>query len=150
MKKIVYAIVLCAMFLSMPMALAFPPPQSHSLLCSPLAFSDGTFVGGVGKGHMAGGSFQIDTVYAYMQGVYSSFIVFIKFSGELTNTDHVKIGTISAFVVQNIVIGNTNIQGQRTSLIAVLMRKNHDQFVGRIVGRPGPASHIWGQFIPSI
>ena len=150
MKKTMYAIGLCAMFLSMPIVLAFPPPQSQSLLYSPLAFSDGTFVGGLGSGRLIGGSFQIDTVYAYMQGVYSSFIVFIKFSGELTNTDHVKIGTINAFRVQNIIIGNLQIQGNQIRLIAILSPSQNNPFVARIVGRPGPVTHMWAQLIPSI
>jgi hypothetical protein len=150
MKKTFCAIGLCAMFLLMPTVLAFPTTQNPSLLFSPLAFSDGTFAGGLGNGKMQGGGFHIDTVYAYMRGVYLSYVIFVKFSGELTNTDHVKIGTINAFMIQNIIIGNTQIQGHRTSLVAILISKNNNQFVGRIVGRPGPASHIWGQFIPSI
>ncbi|KYK25178.1 hypothetical protein AYK25_05440 [Thermoplasmatales archaeon SM1-50] len=147
MKKTLFAIGLCAIILSMPTVLAFPT-QNHSLLFSPLLLSDdGTFAGGMGRGHWGHG-FVIDSVYAYMHGVYTSG-VFTKISGDLTNSDNVKIGEIKAYFIYKIIIGYKITQGHQTSLVGYMMKNSNNQFVGRILGVFGSTSHIWGQFIPN-
>jgi hypothetical protein len=149
MKKTLFIIGLCAVLLSMPTLLAFPTTQKHSLLFSPLKISDGTFTGGLGRGHWKNG-FNIDTVYEYMNGVYTSG-AYIKISGEITNPHNEKIGEISAFIIHKIIFGSTqNIQGQKAPIIVILMMHQNNQFVGRIlVSMFRPAPHIWGYLIPN-
>ena len=65
MKKTLFIIGLCVVLLSMPTFLAFPTTNKPSLLFSPHEMSDGTFAGGLGRGHWGNG-FHIDTVYAYI------------------------------------------------------------------------------------
>ncbi len=147
MKKTLIAIGLCAMVLSMPTILAFPT-QNQSVLFSPPHFSDGTFAGGMGKGHWGNG-FVIDSVYAYMHGVYSSG-VYTTISGDLTNSDNVKIGEIKAYFIYKIIIGYKITQGRQTTIFGYLMKNYNNQFVGRILGVSGSTSHMWGQFIPNV
>lgn len=147
MKKTFMVIGLCAVLISMPTLIAVPA-LTHSQLSSPLKMSDGTFAGGLGQGHWGNGGFNIDSVYAYMQGVYTSS-VYKKISGDLRNPYDQKIGEISAYLIYKIIIGYTQIGGHRNSIFGFLMRNQNDQFVGRIIGITGPASHIWGQFVPN-
>lgn len=147
MKKTLIVIGLCAVLLSMPTLLAVPT-QRNPQIFSPLMMSDGTFAGGLGRGHWGNGRFDIDTVYAYMRGVYTAGF-YKKISGDLTNSYDQKIGEISAYLIQKIIIGYTQIGGHRSSIVGFLMRNQNNQFVGRIMGITGPAPHIWGQFVPN-
>lgn len=148
MKKAFIAIGLCAVFLSMPTLLAFPTAKQSSLLYSPFTLSDGTFAGGLGRGHWGNGKFNIDTVYAYMSGVYTSG-PFIRISGDITK-DYSKIGEINAIIGYRIIYGYIkNAQGLRGPMIGFLMRNQQNQFVGRIMSIIGPAPHIWGYFVPN-
>lgn len=148
MKKALLAIVLSAVFLSMPTLLAFPTANHPSPLFSPFKMSDGTFAGGLGRGHWGHGKFNIETVYAYMSGVYTSG-PFIRISGDITK-DYNKIGEINAIIVYRIIYGYIkNAQGLRSPMIGFLIQNQQDQFVGRIMSIIGPAPNIWGYFIPN-
>ena len=148
MKKTLFVVGLCVILLSMPTLVALPTQRPLQLF-SPHKLSDGTFAGGMGHGHWGNGGFNIDSVYAYMHGVYTAGI-YKKISGDLTNPYDEKIGEINAYIIYKIMIGYTqNTQGHRTSLIGILIRSQNDQFVGRIMGIVGPASHIWWEFIPN-
>jgi hypothetical protein len=148
MKKTLFIIGLCAVFLSMPTLLAFPTTNKPSLLFTPQKMSDGTFAGGLGRGHWGNGKFNIDTVYAYMSGLYSSS-VYIKISGDIIK-NYEKIGEISAFIIYKIIFGYTkNVLGLRTTMFGYIMRNQNNQFVGRIMSINIPASHIWGYLIPN-
>ncbi len=147
MKKTLIVIGLCAVLLSMP-TLHAVPTLTHPQLFSPLRMSDGTFAGGLGRGHWGNGRFNIDTVYAYMRGVYTAG-VYKKISGDLTNSYDQKIGEIRAYLIQKIIIGSLEVNNHRTSIVGFLVRNQNDQFVGRIMGIVGPAPHIWGQFVPN-
>jgi len=134
----------------MPTLLAFPTTKSQSFLFSPALVSDGTFAGGMGRGHWGNGGFNVDRVYAYLNGVYSSG-VYIKISAEITNIDNEKIGQISAIISSKIIIGHTqNNLGLRAPIIGFLIRNQNNQFVGRIMSVYGAAPHMWGYFIPNI
>ena len=151
MKKTLCIIGLCAVLLLMPTLLAFPTTNNSSPLFSPLKMSDGTFAGGFGRGHWGNGGFNIDSVAAYMNGVYTGS-GFVRLSGELTNSYNVKIGDINAYIISNIIFGHTrNAQGQQAPLVVILMKHQNDQFVGRIiVSNIRPAAHLWGYLIPNI
>ena len=148
MKKTLLVIGLCAVLLSMPTLLAFPTTNNPSLLYSSLKMSDGTYAGGFGRGHWGNGNFNIDTVYAYMSGVYTGG-AYIKISGDITK-DYEKIGEISAFIVSKIIFGHTYVNGLRTPICGILMRNQNNQFVGRfIMSISIPAPHMWGYLIPN-
>ena len=151
MKKILFIIGLCAVLLSMPTILAFPTTNNRSLLFSPSEMSDGTFVGGFGRGHWVNGHFNVDTVSAYMDGEFTSSGQTIRISGDLTNSNHVEIGKISALMVSKILFGHTtNLQGRSTLVIAILTNNQNNQFVGRIVVSAfRSAPNIWGYLIPN-
>lgn len=150
MKKTLFMVGLCAVLLSMPTLLASPTTQDHSLLFSPPPVSDGTFAGGLGRGHWGNGGFNIDKVYAYMNGVYTSG-VYIKISAEINNVDNEKIGEISAIISHKIIFGHTqNTLGLRAPIIGFLLRNQNNQFVGRIMSMYGSAPHMWGYLIPNI
>ncbi|PNX52689.1 MAG: hypothetical protein BV458_08270 [Thermoplasmata archaeon M9B2D] len=147
MKKILVTMGLCAIILSMPTVLAFPT-QNQSLLFSPLHFSDGTFAGGMGKGHW-GNNFVIDSVYVYMHGVYTSSI-YTTLSGDLTNSDNVIIGTITAYFIGKVFFGYKGTQSGQTLIFGILMKNDNYQFVGRfLLGKSAPISHLWGTYIPN-
>ena len=149
MKKTLFIIGLCIIILSMPTFLAFPTKNKSSDIFSPLIMSDGTFVGGFGRGHWGNG-FHIDTVHAYINGVYTSSF-YTKLTGEITDQYNKKIGEISAYIISSIIIGRTkNLEGQ-TSLIVVILNENqNNQFVGRILlSNYKSSSHIWGYMIPN-
>jgi len=149
MKKTLFIIGLCAVLLSMPALLAFPTTNNPSPLFSPLEMSDGTFVGGFGRGHWKNGGFNIDTVSEYMSGVYTGG-GFIRISGDITNSKNEKIGEISAFIITKILFGHTsNIQGQQAPIIALIMKHQNNQFVGRIIVSTLRTPHIWGYLIPN-
>lgn len=148
MKKTLIAIGVCVIFLSIPTLLAFPTTNSPSLLFSPLKMSDGTFAGGLGRGHWGNGKFNVDVVYAYMSGVYTSG-AFIRISGDITK-DYNKIGEINAIIGYKIIYGYIkNAQGLRGPIVGFLIRNQQNQFVGRIMSVFGPAPHMWGYFVPN-
>ena len=149
MKKTLFSIVLCAVLLSMPTLLAFPTTNNPSLLFSPLVMSDGTFAGGFGRGHWKNGGFNIDTISDYMGGVYTGSGV-VRISGDITNQKNEKIGEISALIISKILYGRTsNIQGQPAPIIALIMKHQNDQFVGRIIISTLKTPHIWVYLIPN-
>lgn len=149
MKKTFFIIGFCAVLLSMQISLAFPTTNKPSLFYSPFEMSDGTFAGGLGRGHWGNG-FHIDTVYAYISGVYTSG-GFIKISGEITNPDDEKIGEIRAFIISKFIFGYTkNIQGQQSLIFVILKEHRNNQFAGQIIfSTYKPAPHIWGYLIPN-
>jgi len=148
MKKTLCIIGLCAVLLSMPTLLAFSTTNKPSLLFSPLEMSDGTFAGGIGRGHWGNGNFNIDNVYAYMSGVYTGG-AYIRISGDITKDDE-KIGEISTLIFYKIIYGYTkNINGLRTPIFGFLMRNQNNQFVGRIMSISMPAPHMWCYLIPN-
>jgi len=149
MKKTLFIIGLCIVLLSMPTILAFPTSNKPSLLFHHQEMSDGTFAGGLGRGHWGNG-FHIDTVYAYMSGVYTSG-TYIKISGEITNTDDEKIGEIRAFLISTFIFGYTkDMQGHPSLIFAILKEHRNNQFAGRIIfSKFKPAPHIWGYLIPN-
>jgi len=150
MKKKLIIIGLCAVLISMPSLLAFPTTNNPLLIFSPIKMADGTFVGGLGRGHWGNG-FHIDTVNAYMSGEYLSGF-YIKISGDITNPNNKKIGEISVYIIYKILFGYTkNTHGQKTPIIAYLVDYRNDQFVGKILFSSFKTSpHIWGYFIPNI
>lgn len=150
MKKTVIALGLCIVLVSMPTLLALPTINRPSQLYAPLKMSDGTFAGGVGRGHWGNGGFNIDAVSAYLSGVYSAG-TYIKISGEVTNTNNQKIGEIHAYMISKIIFGFTqNMQGMRVPMVGMIMRHQNDQFIGRIMVSAFRLSpHIWGYFIPN-
>jgi len=83
MKKTLFIILFCVILLSMPTVFALPITNKDPQFTFPLKMSDGTFVGGLGRGHWGNGKFNIDNVYAYMNGVYTSSF-YLKISGDLT------------------------------------------------------------------
>jgi hypothetical protein len=107
MKKTIFIIVLLTILLLMPTFVALPTTNITSQY---LLMSDGTFVGGFGRGHWGNGKFNIDSIYAYINGVYTS-TSFLKINGEITK-EHGKIGEISAFIISNKVIFGHKIYNQ--------------------------------------
>jgi hypothetical protein len=149
MKKKLIIVIFCAVFISMPTLMAYQTLSRPSLLFSPLKLSDGTFAGGLGKGHWGNG-FHIDTVYAYMSGVYSSGS-FIRLSGQITDPDDDKIGEIRAFILGKFFFGYTrNIQGQMVPIFGLIVEHRNNEFSGRIIFSSfKTAPHIWGYMIPN-
>jgi hypothetical protein len=149
MKKTLLTLMLCVVLLSTPTLLALPTMNESSFYLPPLKMSDGTFVGGIGRGHWKNG-FHIDTVNAYYNGVYSSF-GFIKLSGEITNPNNKKIGEISLYIISKFMFGYTqNMQGRRTLMFVYLVENGNDQFIGHILYSSFKSSpHIWGYLIPN-
>lgn len=149
MKKTLLVIGVCTILLSIPTIAAFPTLNERSHLFSPIKMPGGTFVGGMGRGHWGNG-FHIDSVYAYMSGVYTSGVS-IQMSGEITNPDDEKIGEITAIMVSKILFGYIkNMAGQQAPIIVFLMRHRNNQFVGRIMFSMFISiPHIWGYFIQS-
>jgi hypothetical protein len=147
MKKTISLIVLCMLLLSMPSLLAIPISDKPSLL-SPYTLSDGTFAGGFGRGHWGNGNFNIDTIYAYMNGAYSGS-AYIKISGDITNAYGDKIGEINVLIGFKIIFGSTTLNGLRTPIVGFLMRHQNDQFVGRVMSISLPVPHMWGYLIPN-
>jgi hypothetical protein len=147
MKRTVSVIGVCILLLSMPSLFAIPISNGPSLL-PPSTLSDGTFAGGFGRGHWGNGNFNIDTIYAYMNGVYTGS-AYIKISGDITNAYGEKIGEINTLIGFKIIFGSTIINGLRTPIVGFLMRHQNDQFVGRIMSITLPAPHMWGYFIPN-
>jgi len=149
MKKTLFIIGLCAVLLSMPTLLALPTMNKTSQPFLPLKMSDGTFVGGFGRGHWGNGKFNIDNVYAYTNGVYTSS-GFLKISGEITKNNG-KIGEISAFIIGNKVIfgHTTNNNGQQTTIFGILMENENNQFVSRIFISSMHSPYMWGLLIPN-
>lgn len=133
----------------MPTFLAFPTTNKPSLLFSHHGRSDGTFAGGLGRGHWGNG-FHIDTIYAYISGVYTSG-AYIKISGEITNPDDEKIGEIRAFLISTFIFGYTkDIQGQHSLIFVILREHRNNQFAGRVIFSTfKPAPHIWGYLMPN-
>ena len=134
----------------MPTILAAPLMNHPASLFSPTKSSNGTFAGGMGRGHWGFGNFNIDTTHAYLAGVYTSG-AYIRLTGEIKNSNYDIIGEISATIIFKIIIGQTeDIQGQRTPLIAYVMKNKHDQFVGRLlISSFRTSPHIWGYLIPN-
>jgi hypothetical protein len=149
MKKKIFIVLFCAVFLLMPTVMAFQTSSKSSILFSPLKLSDGTFAGGLGKGHWGNG-FHIDTVSAYMSGVYSSG-AFIRISGEITNTDDEKIGEIRAYILSKFFLGYTrSIKGQMAPIFGLIVEHRNDEFSGRIIFNMfNSAPHMWGYMIPN-
>ncbi len=148
MKKTIFIIGLCAFLLTTPTLLAYPTFKELSLNFSPIEMADGTFVGGLGRGHWEDG-FHIDEVKAYLSGVYTDF-GFIKLSGEITNPDNKKIGEISVYLISRVIFGYTeNLQDHRTPIIIFLTENRNGQFVGHILYSSFSTPHIWGYFIPN-
>ena len=149
MKRTILTITLCVFLLSTPTLLAYPTLKESNQFISSLIMADGTFVGGLGRGHWGNG-FHIDEVNAYLNGVYSNF-GFIKLSGEITNPNNKKIGEISVYMISMFIFGYTeNMQGHRTPMIVFLKENRNDQFVGQILYSSFKSSiHIWGYFIPN-
>lgn len=147
MKNKLFIIGLCVILLSTPTLLAFP--NKPSLVFPSLEMSDGTFIGGLGRGHWGNG-FHIDEVKAYLNGVYTDF-GFIKLSGEITNPNNKKIGEISIYMLSRIIIGFTeNMQDHRTPIIVILQENRNNQFVGQVLYSSFKTSpHIWGYFVPN-
>lgn len=145
MKKTFYIIGLCAVLLLMPTFVALPTTNKtsqHSLM------SDGTFVGGFGRGHWVNGKFNIDNVYAYMNGVYTS-TGFLKISGEITK-GYGKIGEISAFILGNIVIfgRTTNNNNQQSIIFGILNENENNQIICRILISSMRSPYMWCLFVP--
>ena len=147
MKKTVCILGLCAVLLLMPSLIAFPTADTSSLRFPPLQMSDGTFAGGIGRGHWGNGGFNVDTIYAYMSGIYSGGAI-IRISGDITK-DYEKIGEINALIGYKIIYGSTTVRGLRTPIIGFLMRNQGNNFVGRIMSITIPAPHIWGHTVPN-
>ena len=148
MKKTLFVILLCAVLISMPTILAFPTANKPYKLFSPM-MSDGTFAGGLGSGHWGNG-FHIDTVYAYMSGVYSSG-AFLRILGEITDPDDKEIGEIRAFILSKILFGYTrDTQGQMSPIFGFLVERRSNEFSGRIIFSTfKSAPHFWGYMIPN-
>ena len=149
MKKTLIIIGLCAALLSLPTSTALPINLEHKDIISSFQMADGTFVGGLGKGHWGNG-FHIDETKAYLNGVYSDF-GFIKLSGDITNPNNKKIGEISIYLISNIIFGYTaNTQNHRTPIIVFLRENRNDQFVGQVLYSSFKSSpYIWGYFVPN-
>jgi len=149
MKNKIFVIGLCTILLFTPTLLAFPTTNERSIVFSSPKMSDGTFIGGLGRGHWGNG-FHIDEVKAYFNGVYSNF-GFIKLSGEITNPNNKKIGEISVYMLSKLIFGYTkNMQDHRTPIIVILKENRDDQFVGQILYSSFKSTpHIWGYFIPN-
>jgi hypothetical protein len=149
MKKTLFIILFCVILLSMPTVFALPITNKDSQFTFPLKMSDGTFVGGLGRGHWGNGKFNIDNVYAYMNGVYTSSF-YLKISGDLTK-NYGKFGEISAYIIANKIIFGyvTNNNGQRTTIFGILMKNENNQFVGRILISSMPTPYMWGLLIPT-
>jgi hypothetical protein len=147
MKKTAYVLGLCAVLLLMPTLLAFPTTNTSSLRFFPLQMSDGTFAGGVGRGHWGNGGFNVDTVYAYMSGVYSGGAI-IRISADITK-DYEKIGEINALIAYKIIYGSTTVHGLKTPIIGFLIRNQGGHFIGRIMSITMPAPHLWGHIVPN-
>jgi len=149
MKKTIFIIGLCAVLLTTPTLPAYPKFKELSFGFSSFMMADGTFVGGLGRGHWGNG-FHIDEVKAYLNGVYSDF-GFIKLSGEITNPNNKKIGEISVFLISKFIFGYTeNMQNHRTPIIVILKENRDGQFVGQILYSSFKSTpHIWGYFIPN-
>jgi hypothetical protein len=149
MKKTLFVILLCAVLLSMPTLLAFQTSNRPSPNFSPLKMSDGTFAGGLGSGHWGNG-FHIDTVFAYMSGVYSSG-TFLRILGTINNPDDEKIGEIRAFILSKILFGYTrDTQGQMSPIFGFLVERRSSEFSGRIIfSTYKSAPHFWGYMIPN-
>jgi hypothetical protein len=150
MKKTLLTISLCVLLLSTPTLLAAPAFTNLPFLQSPYTASDGTFAGGIGRGHWGAGNFKIDRVNAYLTGVYTD-TGSIKLSGEIRNTDDEEIGDINARIISRILIGTTgDLNGLRIPIIGFVMRNKHDQFVSRLIISSFPTSpHIWGYLVPN-
>jgi hypothetical protein len=147
MKKTVIAIIASIILLSMPTILATPAFNQSSLF-PPRILSDGTFAGGFGRGHWGNGNFNIDTVYAYMSGVYSGG-AYIKISGSIDNAYGDKIGDINAMIGFKIIFGSTTLNGLKTPIFGFLMRHQNNQFIGRIMSITLPVPHMWCYLIPN-
>ncbi|KYK34904.1 MAG: hypothetical protein AYK22_04440 [Thermoplasmatales archaeon SG8-52-3] len=149
MKNKLFVIGLCAIIISMPSIIAFPSTDKPLFNFSPLEMADGTFVGGLGRGHWGNG-FHIDLVNAYMNGEYTTG-AYTRITGDITNPNNKKIGEISVFVISIILFGYTkNTQGQRTPIIAYLVENRDNQFVGQVLFSAFKSSpHIWGYLIPN-
>ena len=118
MKKTFLLIGLCTFILLMPTFVAFP---TTIITTQNLLMSDGTFIGGFGRGHWGNGKFNIDSIYAYLNGVYT-FGTFLKLSGEITKS-YGKIGEIIAFIIGNkFIFGHTtNNNGQQSIIFGILL-----------------------------
>jgi len=149
MKKTLLIIGLCIVLLSMPTILAFPTTNKPTPLFNPNKMSDGTFVGGLGRGHWGNG-FQIDSIYNYIYGVYYSG-PFTRILGEITNLENEKMGEISVYMLSTIFFGYTrDLQGQQGIIIGFVMEHKSNHFVGRIFFcNFKPAPHIWANLIPN-
>ena len=98
MKKTIIVISICAFLLVMPTILAAPLMNHPASLFSPTKSSNGTFAGGMGRGHWGFGNFNIDTTHAYLAGVYTSG-AYIRLTGEIKNSNYDIIGEISATII---------------------------------------------------
>ena len=149
MKKTLLFIGLCIVLLSMPTILAFPTTNESTSFFDELKMSDGTFAGGLGRGHWGNG-FKIDSIYNYIYGVYYSG-PFTRISGEITDLDNEKTGEISIYILSTIFFGYTrDKQGQQSIILGFVMEHKSNQFVGRIFfNRFGNAPHIWANLIPN-
>jgi hypothetical protein len=150
MKKTIFIIGLFVILLTSPTLFAYPSLKESPLDFSSFQMADGTFVGGLGKGHWGNG-FHIDETKAYLNGVYSDF-GFIKLTGDITNPNNKKIGEIRIYLISNIIFGYTaNMQDHRTPIIVILRENRNDQFVGQVLFSSFKSSpHIWGYFIPNL
>jgi hypothetical protein len=149
MKKKILIIGLCTVLISMPSILAFSKTNNSSLLFIPSEKADGTFVGGLGRGHWRNG-FHIDTVNAYVSGEYTSD-VYTKISGDITNPNNMKIGEITVYIIYKFLFGFTkNSQGLKAPIISYLVENRDNQFAGQILFSSFKTSpHIWGYLIPN-
>jgi hypothetical protein len=146
MKKTLFIIGLCAVLLLMPTFVALPTTNKTY---QQLLMSDGTFVGGFGRGHWGNGKFNIDSVYAYMNGVYTS-TVFLKISGEMTK-GYGKIGEINAYIIADkFIFGHTtNNNGQQSTIFGILKENENNQIVCRIFFSSMHSTYMWCLLIPN-
>jgi len=149
MKKTFFIILFCVIIVLIPTILASPNTNKDSQIINSFTMSDGTFVGGLGRGHWGNGKFNIDNVYAYMNGVYTSSF-YLKISGDLTKNNG-KFGEISAYIIANKIIFGyiTNNNGQKTTMFGILIKNENSQFVGRILVSSMPTPYMWGLLIPT-
>ena len=133
----------------MPTMLSFQKINKNSDFFSPIKMSDGTFAGGFGRGHWGNGKFNIESVSAYINGVYTS-TVFLKISGEMT-INNGKIGEINAFIIgDKIILGHTeNNNGQQTIIFGIVMENENNQFISRIFISSMHSPYMWCLLIPN-
>ena len=150
MKKTVFVIGICVIFMLMPAISAFPTINKTDTTSKtePTPDYDGTFVGGIGLMYKEDGEWQFD-YYGYLGGVYKNYNRFKFISGKLFDLDQVEVGSIKFITARSILVGRiTNLDGQSAPIVGFLIY-NDVHFAGRLMSLFGPAPHIWGQFTPN-